>query len=155
MELFFLYERIIFHESLHHLSWIWEKFQDIRLHYKMTMKQFGKVLGVSASSCYRYEHETAKRIPEDVYECLITLCICSQDVEILYSLVKEDDSVDEEILRLQDTIKNLREENDHLRALLTSKWIKEWEGQNRLYEITKKHKSGIEKYLPDSLRMNE
>lgn len=132
-----------------------KKFKDIRLHYKMTMKQFGKALGISASTCYRYEHEIAKRIPEDVYNCLIALCACTQDVESLYSLVIEDDSIDEEILKLQDTIKNLREDNDHLRALLTSKWIKEWEAQNRLYEVTKQHMSGIEKYLPDSLRMNK
>ena len=132
-----------------------KKFQDIRLQYKMTMKQFGKALGVSASTCHRYENEIAKKIPKDAYNRLIALCTCTQDVELLYSLVKEDDSIGEEILRLQGIIDRLTEENKHLKALLTEKWIKEWEAQNRLYEITKNHMKGIEDYLHEAFRIKE
>ena len=130
-------------------------FKRIRDHYGMTMKQFGKALGISASTCHRYEHEIAKRIPEDVYNSLLALAMHPEDTDLLYSLVKEDDSIDEEMLRLQGIIDQLTEENNHLRALLTEKWIKEWEGQNKLYEITKKHMKSIEDYLPEALKTKE
>ena len=100
-------------------------FRDIRDRYGMTMSQFGKMLGISASTCHRYEHEIAKRIPEDVYNSLLALTMYSEDTDLLYSLVKEDDSIDEEMLRLQGIIDRLTEENKHLKALLTEKWSKE------------------------------
>lgn len=130
-------------------------FKRIRDHYGMSMKQFGKTLGISSSTCHRYEHEIAKRIPEDVYNSLLALAMYPEDTDLLYSLVNEDDSIDEEMLRLQVIIDRLAEENKHLRALLTEKWIKEWEAHNRLYEITKNHMKGIEDYLPEAFRIKE
>lgn len=132
-----------------------KEFKRIRDHYGMTMRQFGKALGISASTCHRYENEIAKRIPEDVYNSLLALAMHPEDTDLLYSFVNEDDSIDEEMLRLQGIIDQLTEENKHLKALLTEKWIKEWEAQNRLYEITKKHMKSIEDYLPEAFGIKE
>lgn len=132
------------------------RLKELRSRYGMTMKEFGKLIGVSAATYHRYEKEITTHISKNTFDAITELDMNPADRDALYSLIQEKDtSIDENVITLQRTIESLREENNHLRALLTEKWIKEWEAQNKLYEITKNHMKGIEDYLPEALRIKE
>lgn len=134
------------------------RLKELRSRYGMTMKEFGKLIGVSSATYHRYEKEITTNISKNTFYAITELDMNPADRDILYSLIQEKDtSIDENIITLQRTIESLREENNHLKALLTEKWIKEWEAQNKLYEIkiTKKYMKGIEDHLPEALKTKE